>query len=56
MLFDSLPLGTVRWKRRLRQVDPNDLSLHFDHGVEKGIDLIVAQMVLGAKFAHFLRM
>jgi 2-polyprenyl-6-methoxyphenol hydroxylase-like FAD-dependent oxidoreductase len=41
MLFDSLPLGIVRWKRRLRQVDPNDLSLHFDRGVEKSIDLIV---------------
>ena len=41
ILVDSLPEGTIRWNCRLRKVDPESLSLHFDHGVETGFDLIV---------------
>lgn len=37
---ESLPSGTVQWGRRLRSID-DDLSMHFDHGVEKDYDLIV---------------
>ena len=41
ILVNSLPEGTIRWNCRLRYVDAHDLSLHFDHGVEKGFDLLV---------------
>lgn len=42
ILLDSLPPGTIRWGYRLRSIDPEDLSLHFDNGeVEKEYDLIV---------------
>lgn len=41
ILVDSLPGGVIRWNCRLRIVDQRDLSLHFDHGVERGFDLIV---------------
>ena len=41
LLLESLPPGTIRWGCRLRSVDPETLTLHFDHGAEKGFDLIV---------------
>lgn len=41
ILVDSLPEGTIRWHCRLRSVDANTLSLHFDHGVETGFDLLI---------------
>ncbi|CAD6582748.1 MAG: hypothetical protein ASARMPREDX12_001023 [Alectoria sarmentosa] len=41
ILVNSLPEGTIRWNCRLRSVDPHDLSLHFDHGMETNIDLLV---------------
>lgn len=41
MLAKSLPSDTIRWNCRLRKIDPEDMSLHFDHGIEKDFDLIV---------------
>lgn len=41
ILVNSLPEGTIRWNCRLRSVDAHDLSLHFDHGVETGFDLLI---------------
>ena len=41
ILVNSLPEGTIRWNCRLRSVDAADLSLHFDHGVETGFDLLI---------------
>lgn len=41
ILIDSLPADTVRWGCRLLHVDPEDLSLVFEHGVERGFDLVV---------------
>lgn len=41
ILVDSLPERTIKWNCRLRHVDPDSLSLHFDHGVETDFDLIV---------------
>lgn len=41
ILVNSLPEGKIRWNCRLRSVDPHDLSLHFDHGVETGFDLLI---------------
>lgn len=41
ILVDSLPEGTIRWNCRLRSVDADDLTLHFDHGFETGFDLLV---------------
>ena len=41
ILVNSLPEGTIRWNCRLRSVGADDLSLHFDHGVETGFDLLV---------------
>ena len=41
ILVNSLPEGTIRWNCRLRNVDAHDLSLHFDHGVETGFDLLI---------------
>lgn len=41
VLVDSLPEGTIRWNSRLRSVDANDLTLHFDHGVETGFDFLI---------------
>lgn len=41
ILVNSLPEGTIRWNCRLRSVDPHDLSLHFDHGVETGFDVLI---------------
>lgn len=41
ILVNSLPEGTIRWNCRLRSVDPHDLSLQFDHGVETGFDLLI---------------
>lgn len=40
ILLDSLPPDTIRWGCKLRSID-SELSLHFDHGLEKGFDLIV---------------
>ena len=40
ILLESIPSESIRWGCRLRKID-EDLSLHFDHGVEKGYDLIV---------------
>ena len=40
ILFESLPADAIVWSHRLRSVD-DDGSLHFDHGVKKGFDLIV---------------
>ena len=41
ILYNSLPKETIRWNCRLRSIDPQTLSLHFDHGSETGFDLIV---------------
>lgn len=41
ILLESIPPENIRWGCRLRSIDEEDLSLHFDHGVEKGYDLIV---------------
>jgi len=41
ILLQSLPSDTIRWNCRLRSIDEQDLSLHFDHGVERGFDLII---------------
>ena len=41
ILLHSLPPEIIRWNCRLRSIDHQDLSLHFDHGVERGFDLIV---------------
>ncbi|KAG7008831.1 monooxygenase [Physcia stellaris] len=40
ILWEALPEGTIRWNSRLRKVD-KDLALHFDHGTERGFDLVV---------------
>ncbi|KAL9116891.1 MAG: hypothetical protein Q9187_006579 [Circinaria calcarea] len=40
ILVQSLPDDMIRWNHRLRKVN-DDLSLQFDHGLEKGFDLIV---------------
>lgn len=40
ILLESLPPETICWGCRLRSID-KDLSLHFDHGVEREYDLIV---------------
>ncbi|OCL06823.1 FAD/NAD(P)-binding domain-containing protein [Glonium stellatum] len=40
LLLESIPEDTIRWNHRLRSVD-EDRVLHFDHGVEKGFDLII---------------
>lgn len=40
LLINSLPDGMVKWDHRLRKVDA-DGSLHFDHGVVRGFDLVV---------------
>ena len=39
IFWEALPEGTIRWGFRLRSID-EDLSLHFDHDVEKGFHLI----------------
>lgn len=41
ILLDSLPPGTIRWNARLRSINQQTLSLHFDHGVESEFDLVV---------------
>ena len=41
LLYDCLPKDTIRWGCRMKSIDPDDLSLKFDHGVERGFDLIV---------------
>ncbi|MCJ1397228.1 hypothetical protein MMC11_000420 [Xylographa trunciseda] len=40
ILLESLPKDIIRWGSRLQSVD-DDLCLHFEHGVEKGFDLVV---------------
>lgn len=40
VLLEALPEGVIKWGSRLSRVD-DDLAMHFDHGVEKGYDLIV---------------
>lgn len=40
ILLDSLPPDTIRWGCKFRTVD-SELSLHFDHGIEKGYNFIV---------------
>ena len=34
-------MDIIRWNWRLRTVDPEGLSLHFEQGVEKGFDFVV---------------
>ena len=41
LLVESLPENVIRWGKRLRSVGSEDLSLHFDDGIEKGFDLVV---------------
>jgi 2-polyprenyl-6-methoxyphenol hydroxylase-like FAD-dependent oxidoreductase len=43
MLLDSLRPGTVRWSCRLRTAEETKegISLHFDHGVETGFNLVI---------------
>lgn len=42
LLLHSIPEDIIRWGYRLRRVDDEDHSLHFDNGcVERGFDLIV---------------
>ena len=41
ILVNSLPTSTIRWGCRLRKIDHDDFSLHFDHGIERGFDLII---------------
>ena len=41
ILIESLPEGIIRWGKRLRSVDAEDLTLQFDDGTEKGFDLLV---------------
>ncbi|KAL6719144.1 peptide transporter ptr2 [Lecanora helva] len=41
LLYDCLPDDTIRWGCRMRSINSNDLSLNFDHGVERGFDLVV---------------
>ena len=40
ILLDSLPPDTIRWGCKFLSID-SDLSLHFDHGIEKGYNFIV---------------
>lgn len=40
VLLDSLPPDTIRWGCKLRSID-SELSLHFDHGIEKAYSFIV---------------
>ena len=40
ILLESIPEGVIRWNHRLRKVD-DDLCLYFEHGIEKGFDLVV---------------
>ena len=41
MLVDSLPAGTIKWSHKLRRVDEETRTLHFEHGSASGFDLIV---------------
>ena len=41
ILIDSLPKGVIQWGKRLQSVDPEDLSLHFEHETVRGFDLLV---------------
>jgi 2-polyprenyl-6-methoxyphenol hydroxylase-like FAD-dependent oxidoreductase len=40
IMRESLPQDAIRWNCHLRKVDSNG-TLHFDHGVENGFDLVV---------------
>lgn len=53
ILLDSLPPDTIRWGCKLRSID-SELSLHFDHGIEKGYDLIVGADGAWSKVRPFL--
>lgn len=53
ILLDSLPPGTIRWGCKFRSID-SELSLHFDHGIEKGYDLIVGADGAWSKVRLFL--
>lgn len=52
ILLDSLPEGTIEWGSRLRRIDAKDVSLHFDHGVERDFDLVVGADGHGAKYGQ----
>lgn len=53
ILLDSLPPDTIRWGCKLRSID-SELSLRFDHGIEKGYDLIVGADGAWSKVRPFL--
>lgn len=53
ILLDSLPPDTIRWGCKFRSID-RDLSLHFDHGIEKGYDFIVGADGAWSKMRPFL--
>lgn len=41
LLLESLPEGMIRWGCRLKLVEPKDGTLVFEHGIERGFDLVV---------------
>lgn len=53
ILLDSLLPDTIRWGCKLQSID-SELSLHFDHGVEKGYDFIVGADGAWSKVRPFL--
>ena len=53
ILLDSLPPDTIRWGCKLQSID-SDLSLQFDHGIEKGYNFIVGADGAWSKVRPFL--
>ena len=53
ILLDSLPPDAIRWGCKLRSID-KERSLRFDHGIEKGYDLVVGADGAWSKVRPFL--
>ena len=55
LLVNSLPEDTIKWGRRLRSVDPDNLALHFDNSEEHDFDLLVGADGAWSKVRPVLR-
>lgn len=53
ILLDSLPCDTIRWGCKLWSID-SELTLHFDHAIEKGYKFLVSADGAWSKVRPFL--
>ena len=54
LLYDCLDKETIRWGCRLKSVDATSHALQFDHGLERGFDLVIGAEGARSKVRNLL--